>query len=374
MGKHRLILILVGFLVFGCLSSSGGAEKLTTIRMTLPNPIFNPGISYYWLADFLGYYEEEGVDLQVGAAQGEGQALGWVVAGRSDVAVPRPFPILYLVARGETPRLAGVYTVNNLPIYEGVAVPLNSPIKTLCDLKGKKIGILAPNDAGVAFVGYALKSCGLKLSDVTFLPTGVADKSAAAMKLGRIDAWASVDVQTSLAQARGFQFRIIPYGDFLHDLFGNVIWVNTDFLAKHRQAMVGFLRGLAKGTIFYYANNDAALKIHWVLYPESKPKGMSEAEATRIFRKILSDRNDKLRKDKNAKYFGEFFEKKWETYVKFLGLEKELPANKVRALWTNDLLAEVNNFDVKAIEEDARNFNFEEALKKYKARKEAGKR
>jgi len=344
------------------------AKKLTTVKVTLANPIFNPGLAFLWIGSFMGWYEEEGVDAQFVAAQGEGQSLGWAVAGRTDIAVPRPFPILFRAARGEDVGVTGVYVLNNQPIYEGVAVPPNSPIKSVCDLKGKKVGILAPNDAGIAFLARALKDCGLKASDVTFLPTGVADKSAAAMRLGRVDAWASVDVQYSLAKARGFEFRIIPYGKFLDDLFGNTIWVNQKFLKENRQAVIGYLRGMAKGSIFFYTNLDAALDMHWVLYPESMPKGMTKEQANKLFRQVLESRAPKLRKDKNARHFGEFSEKKWAAYIQFLGLQKELPPEKVKAIWTNDLIAEVNNFDPKEIENQARNFNFQETLKKYQAR------
>ena len=356
------------FVAAGAWPALGAPKKLTPIKVTLANPIFNPGISFLWIGSFMGWFEEEGVDAQFVGAQGEGQSLGWAVAGRTDIAMPRPFPILFRAARGEDVGVTGVYVFNNQPIYEGVAVPPNSPIKTLCDLKGKKVGILAPNDAGIAFVARALKDCGLKAQDVTFLPTGVADKSAAAMRLGRVDAWASVDVQFSLAKARGFEFRVIPYGNFLGDLFGNTIWVNRQYFGNNRGAVVGFLRGLAKGSIFFYSNLDAALEIHWVLYPESLPKGMSKENATKLFRQVLESRAPKLRKDKNATRFGEFSPKKWEAYVRFLGLEKELPVGKVNALWTNDLISEVNNFDPKEVENQARKFNFEAELKKFKAR------
>ncbi|MEK6709679.1 MAG: ABC transporter substrate-binding protein [Nitrospinota bacterium] len=345
-----------------------GAQKLTPVKVTLANPIFNPGIAFLWIGSFMGWYEEEGVDAQFMAAQGEGQSIGWAEAGRTDIAVPRAFPVLFRLARGESIGVTGVYLYNNLPIYEGVAVPPGSPIKSICDLKDKKVGILAPNDAGIAFLARALQDCGLKAADVTFLPTGVADKSAAAMKLGRVDAWASVDVQYSLAQAQGFEFRFIPYGKFLDDLFDNLIWVNQKFFRQNRQAVVGYLRGLAKGSIFFYTNVDASLQIHWTLYPESLPKGMSREEAMRIYRKVLESRAPKLQLAKGQSRFGEFSEKKWEAYVKFLNLENQIPMEKVKTLWTNDLIAEANNFDPRQIEHQARTFNFEAALKKYKER------
>jgi len=343
------------------------AESLSTIKVTLANPIFNPGLAFLWVGNFMGYYQQEGVNAEFVAAQGGAQAFGWVVSGRTDIAVPRPVPVLFRTARGDDLGVLGVYLMNRDPIYEGVAVPPDSPIKTICDLKGKRIGLLSANDAGAVFVHRALQDCGLKSSDVTFLPTGVADKSALAMKLGRIDAWSSVDVQTSLAAARGFKFRMIPFGPWINDLFGNVVWVNRNYFKTHRQTVVGYLRGLAKGSVFFYTNPEAALRIHWYLYPESAPKGMSLAEASKTYLQVLLSRKDKLKvDDEKIKKFGAFDEGEWKAYLKFVGLDKKLSMDKVKTLYTNDLVNDVNNFDVKAIEKQARNFDFDKALKHFK--------
>ena len=343
------------------------AEQLSPIKVTMANPIFNPGLAFLWLGNFLGYYQQEGVDAQYVAAQGGAQAFGWVVSGRTDVGVPRPIPVLFRTARGDNLNVLGVYLMNRDPIYEGVVVPVDSPITSICDFKGKKIGILSANDAGIAFVSRELKDCGLKSSDVTFLPTGVADKSALAMKLGRVDGWASVDVQTSLAEAQGFKFRMIPYGKWTDQLFGNVVWVNKEFLEKNRKTVVGYLRGLAKGSVFFYTNPEAALRIHWYLYPESRPRGESEEQATKTFIKVLLSRRDKLRvDDEKIKKFGAFDEAEWAEYVKFLKLEEKVTPEKLKSLYTNELIDEVNNFDVKEIEAQAKNFDFDKALKGFK--------
>lgn len=365
---HSFVIALLFSILAGVTGTpTRAAETLTNVKATMANPIFNPGLAFLWVGNFLGYYQEEGVNAEYVAAQGGAQAFGWVVSGRTHVAVPRPVPVLFRTARGDDLGVLGVYLMNRDPIYEGVAVPVDSPIKSICELKGKKIGILSPNDAGIAFVSRELRECGLKPSDVTFLPTGVADKSALAMKLGRVDAWSSVDVQTSLAEAQGFKFRMIPFGKWIDDLFGNVVWVNREFFKKNRQAVVGYLRGLAKGSVFFYTNPEAALRIHWYLYPESMPKGMSMEEASKQYLKVLLSRKDKLRyDDEKIKKFGAFDEQEWVAYVKFLGLEKKLSMDKVKTLYTNELVDEVNNFDVKAIEAQARNFNFDKALANFK--------
>lgn len=367
----RVVLVLCLLVLLAPNNKSFAAKKLKNIKVTLANPLFNPGISFLWIGNFLGYYQDEGIDAEFVAAQGGAQAMGWVLAGRTHVGLPRPIPILFKAARGKKwPPVTGVYILNRDAIYaDGVAVPLGSPIKTVCDLQGKKVGVMSSRDSGPFFVKKALETCGIPASkqDVTYLPVGAASKAALAMKLKRVDAWANVDVQYTLAQAAGFKFNMIPYQkNWTKNLFGNVVWLNTKFLKKNRKTVIGFLRGLAKGSLFFYSNPEAALAGHWVLYPESIPKGMSRKDATAKMIRVLRARAPKLRvDDEKDKRFGAHHAGEWSEYVKFVGLDKKLSDSQVKRLWTNDLIAEVNNFDKEAVIRRAKKFDIIKELKNY---------
>lgn len=351
------------------------AEKLSNIKITLANPLFNPGISFLWISNFLGYYQEEGVDAQFVAAQGGAQGMGWALAGRTHIAIPRPIPILFKAARAKkAPPLKGVYIVNRDAIYaDGVAVPPGSSIKSVCDLQGKRVGVMSQNDSGPLFVKKALETCGIAKKDqrVTYLPVGPVAKAATAMKLGRVDAWANVDVQYTLAKASGFKFNIIPYQKgWTKNLFGNVVWVNKDYLAKNRKTVIGFLRGLAKGSLFFYTNPKATLEAHWVLYPESMPKGMSKEKATARMLNVLVNRAPKLRPDDGSEKinkFGAHHDGEWEEYLKFVGLDKVISKKLLKELYTNDMIDEVNNFDRQEVINRAKNWDFAKEVKNFRA-------
>lgn len=376
----RKIRLLLGLLVLISMVAvlpmkASSAEKLNNIKITLANPLFNPGISFLWISNFLGYYQEEGVDAQFVAAQGGAQGMGWALAGRTHIAIPRPIPILFKAARAKkAPPLKGVYIVNRDAIYaDGVAIPPGSSIKSVCDLQGKKVGVMSQNDSGPLFVKKALETCGIAKKDqrVTYLPVGPVSKAATAMKLGRVDAWANVDVQYTLAKASGFKFDIIPYQKgWTKNLFGNVVWVNKDYLAKNRKTVIGFLRGLAKGSLFFYTNPKATLEAHWVLYPESMPKGMSKEKATARMLNVLVNRAPKLRPDDGSEKvnkFGAHHDGEWEEYLKFVGLDKVISKKLLKELYTNDMIDEVNNFDRQAVIDRAKNWDFAKEVKNFRA-------
>ncbi len=374
MKTHRLVPAAMALAaLLAAAPAASAAKELKNIKVTMANPLFNPGLAFLWIGNFLGYYQENGVDAQFVAAQGGAQAMGWVLSGRTHVGLPRPIPILFRAARGKKmPPVKGVYILNRDAIYaDGVAVPPDSKIKSVCDLQGKKVGVMSQRDSGPIFVRKALEACGISAGEqkVTYLPVGPASKAAAAMKLGRVDAWANVDIQYTLARARGFKFDILPYQqEWIRNLFGNVVWINKTFLANNRETVVGFLRGLAKGSLFFYTNPEAALKIHWVLYPESKPKGMSDEKAAALMIKVLRARAPKLRlDDEKIDKFGAHHDGEWREYVKFVGLDKKLSEAQVKSLYTNELIDEVNNFDRGEVIRRAKNFDFAKEFKRFQA-------
>lgn len=94
------------------------------------------------------------------------------------------------------------------------------------------------------------------------------------------------------------------------------ICVPRKLLKDERKALVAWFQGIAKSTLFSQANLDAAIDLHWAVYPESRPKGRSEEEA----RKELH----------------------------FIG--------DVNRLFTNELIDDINAFDKQAVIKAAKAF------------------
>ena len=91
---------------------------------------------------------------------------------------------------------------------ENIIVPKDSPIQTLADLKGKKIGIPQGSSAhGLALL--ALKSVGLTPKDVEFVYLSPA-AGATAFNTGKVDAWSIWNPPSAIAVGDGA--RIIAKG------------------------------------------------------------------------------------------------------------------------------------------------------------------
>ncbi len=140
----------------------------------------------------------------------------------------------------------------------------------------------------------------------------------------------------------------------MKDLFGGGWGVNRSGIKTNRDKLVRLFRGVAKSTVFAAANPELAIRLHWQIYPETKPKGKGDAEALRDALNVIKTRTWKwlpaeFHEDKRI---GGSTLKEWQALVRFVSLQDKFPDANV--LFTNELLDDVNKFDRKPIEDLAK--------------------
>ena len=147
---------------------------------------------------------------------------------------------IFLQASGG--RVAYVAAQPSTPRSEGILVKAGSPIRSIADLKGRRIGY-AKGSSSHNLVAAALESQGLDIKAVTSIGLGAAD-AGFAFDAGEIDAWAIWDPYFTMAQRRG-KTRVIAYqGDVLKDSAGFLL-ANTEFA----KAWPAHVKALVDGSI-----------------------------------------------------------------------------------------------------------------------------
>jgi sulfonate transport system substrate-binding protein len=112
---------------------------------------------------------------------------------------------------------------------EAIVVPANSPIQTLADLKGKRIGFGKGSSAHNMTVA-ALERAGLSYADITPVYLGPAD-AVAAFARGSLDAWTIWDPYLAIVeQTQGA--RIIAFSRDIHS-HNSFFLANRAFTAAH---------------------------------------------------------------------------------------------------------------------------------------------
>jgi len=166
--------------------------------------------SFYYLpltiAERLGYFKEEGLNIRISDFAGGAVALRAVVGGSADVVSGAYEHTISLqskkqyfqafVAQGRLPQIAF-----------GVASAKAGSIKSFKDLKGLRVGVSAPGSSTHNLVKQLLAKGGLDPNkDVSVIGVGLGATAINALKSGQIDAISNTDpVMTKLEQDKAIK-------------------------------------------------------------------------------------------------------------------------------------------------------------------------
>ena len=149
------------------------------------------------IAEQLGYFKAEGLEVKIVDFAGGSQALRAVVGGSADVVSGAFEHTINMQTKGQ--RLRAVVLMGRAPqIVLGINPKTMPNFKTVADLKGKKIGVTAPGSSTNVMVNFVLAKAGLKPGDVSIIGVGAGNGAVAAMRSGQIDAMSNLDPVISL--------------------------------------------------------------------------------------------------------------------------------------------------------------------------------
>jgi NitT/TauT family transport system substrate-binding protein len=257
MGRYVAALGLAAGLGLGpaAIDSAAAAEEITVV---IPNP---SAINVFplWVAIGEGYFEEEGLAVNVEAVDGSASVLQAMAAGQAAIGLPGPAPVL--AARGRGVDVVFIYNHFAQSVF-GLVVKDEAAYQTPADLKGQTIGVGTADGAEVGFTRAILNDLGMvEGQDYEFLPVGDGGPATAAFERGDIEAYAAAVSDAAILNARGLQVREITPEQYLA-YFGNGYAVLREYMAAHPEVIEGFGRALVRGVEFGMdpANQEAVLK------------------------------------------------------------------------------------------------------------------
>ena len=255
----------------------GGDKNLEVVRWASSTPIFGPEIAMYTsLPQELGYFEDEGIEVKFQNLAGGAAASQAVASGQADFSTTGNVPFFKAVNNGFD--LVGVCA--NYPSFlNSPAVPEDSPIKSLKDLEGTTLGVVSLEATSIPWVKAMVKQDGGDPSTIKFVSTGLGAPAIAALESGRVDGLALWNGPYGSIEAAGVPLRKLESDEFNKLRLGSIIITNRKLAEEKPDVIVGLGRAYAKGSVFAAANPEAALRIHWKVYPESKPTGVSDKKA-----------------------------------------------------------------------------------------------
>lgn len=203
----------------------------------------------FFVAAEKGYFRERGLDVQLEPIQSTNDAVVQVASGNYDVAAGGANvsfwnalnrgikPVVVAPLHTETRRQA-------TPLLISKAAHDSGRIKTVADLKGKKVAVNGKGAAIEYWLEKALNTGGLTTQDVDVLVVAFPDL-AGALQNGSVDAGLATEPIPTLGEDKGLLYRLAD--GFVPDFQVTMVYANPDFARARPDALqnmvIAYLRG-----------------------------------------------------------------------------------------------------------------------------------
>lgn len=154
------------------------------------------------IAERKGYFKDEGLNVTINDFSGGAKSLQALVGGSLDVVAGAYEHTIRMQNKGQD--IVAICDLGRFPgIVIAVRKELAGEIKSVADLKGRKIGVTAPGSSTALMMQYALQKNGLKADDVALIGIGSGASAVAAIKAGEIDGLSHLDPVIAQLQYEG---------------------------------------------------------------------------------------------------------------------------------------------------------------------------
>lgn len=325
------------------------ASGQTAVRYLLTSP--SPTVAeapHSSVPELLGFWKDQGLDVQVSPFSGSTGAAQLVIAGSAEFTMASPEALLF--AKQDGANITAVYNHVRGSIYT-IAALKSGPVTKLEDLRGKTIGAVSLSSGAVPVAKAMLRSIGFDPEkDVKWLPIGLGAQAAAAVKADRVDALAQWDWSYAILENYGYSFRHFETQETT-SLLSLMLLGNEAYVKANPDVVAKMGRGIAMGAVFTLAYPELAVRLHWKKYPASKPTNIPEEQALKEATHVLQARLAKYRIDgRKDPRFGAFTRDEWlatEDFFFNAGLIKTKP--DVSTYFTDRFVSDFNAFDKTAV-------------------------
>jgi NitT/TauT family transport system substrate-binding protein len=204
-----------------------------------------------------GIWASEGIDLQISAFHGDGQLQQALTAGVIDFGLGSGPGMGYAVKGVPAHAVASIASE---PRNMSIVVTNNSPVKTIDDLRGRRIGV---STAGALTDWLARRLAvdkGWGYDGIEVVPLGEMRTRLAAMKSGELAASVTATEESLQIQQQGAGRMLMTFGDAVPDFHTHVLFA-TDALRQNNADLVKrVLRAWFKTAAFMRSNRATTVR------------------------------------------------------------------------------------------------------------------
>lgn len=338
-------------LLTGCNLDSGGEGEggLTKLTVVLAhtNIAAAEEVSSFAVPKQLGYFRDEGLDVELITADGSTAALTALASDSAQVAFASSVNIMQAVEKGLPVKAFSGYTTT---WPWNIGVKPDSPVKSVTDLKGKALGIPSLASVGASDAKVAILEAGLTLDDVELIPVGTGAAAAAALDSGKVAALNDFNDSWQTRRNSGYQVRFLPRSKITDNLFSVSFAATAANLEKRPEDLKKFARAAFKGLLYSASHPKQAVRLGFKEYPTLRQADADEAKAVEKNLQTLKSSFQSCTplegEPKDWGDWGRLTDERWAAVqdfaVKAELVKDKLPLDK---LWDPKLLDGINDWD-----------------------------
>jgi NitT/TauT family transport system substrate-binding protein len=354
--RLRLTPVLAA-LSLALLASPAFALDEVTVALAIPAAVHDG--APYAAAEELGFFKEENLSVKTIVFQGAGALLPQVASKRVTFGYPTSEPVIssYFTGKDVLPLR---YFYNGVPSNTmEFAVLADSPVKSLNDFKGGKIGVGALTWGTIPGGRAALRTAGLKPGEnVNFVAVGALAAGFQALKSHQVDALNFNSSWNDLLELSGTPIRRIAYPSVFDETAGNGFIAHVDTFRDHPDLIVRFARAYTKAQIACEANPTYCVQAFWRANPQTKPSGGDPAKELADATTLLGNRLRRVLHTPSgqARVPGQYDLNAIRAGIQAMAKSGEYPSADVPVdkIFSNEFIAQINQFDANAVRAKAK--------------------
>lgn len=353
-GSAVLTFLLVEAIATGAIAQPAAKKP---VSLGLPTATINASYCMFPMAKELGYFDAEGLAVDINNVNGSVALAQTVMAGRVDVGAVTPEPTLQLITKGND--LIIVYNLVRSPTGGVIAALPDTKQKTFADFRGKKLGAQSLAAGDIPFTNSIFKSIGIDAkADVNYLAVGVGAQALQALKSGFVDGLVLWDSAYAQIESLGVELKYFQ-GPNIDNLFSTQLVSTPKYVDQSPDAIRGIGRAIAKATLFASVNPEACVRMLWKSVPGARSSAIAEDVQLKNDVRILEQRLKLMIRPAVEQHGFGYIDKAdvvaWDNYAfENKIIDKKLP--DVNKVFTNKFLAAYNDFDRNAVIQQARNW------------------
>jgi ABC-type nitrate/sulfonate/bicarbonate transport system substrate-binding protein len=205
-----------------------------------------------------GIFAKHGLTIESSAFGGGPRLIQATAAGAIDIGLDGGTDMA-LIVKGAP--MKAIAPLSGAPTEMVITVKADGPVKSVADLKGRKVAITGAGTLTGWITRELVKSQGWSDSDITYVTSTNIAASRALLKVGEIDA-ITTDLSTTLEQQRKGEERLLfSYGDLVKDFHMQIIFATDKVIAEKPEAVRAFMAGWLETIAFAKANKAETVEI-----------------------------------------------------------------------------------------------------------------